>query len=125
MKLHVESAAGTYRISAYGSGYVKVNGERLTRSVVILPDELIRDWPPQSWGELGAGHLELVAARAPEIVLLGTGATQRFPDPPLIESLSAAGIGVEIMDTGAACRTYNIIMAEGRQVAAALLMIRE
>jgi uncharacterized protein len=71
---------------------------------------------------LAEAHFEVIAGLEPEIVLLGTGGRQRFPRPSLLRSLLARGVGVEIMDTAAACRTYNIIMLEGRRVAAALLL---
>jgi len=123
MKLHLDAGTATHRIAGYGLGFVTVNEEHLRSSVIVMPENLVRDWPPRSFEELRAEHFELVAERGPEIVLLGTGAAQRFPSSDLLAPLVRRRIGVEVMDTGAACRTYNIIMAEGRAVAAALLMI--
>ena len=97
--------------------------ETLTRSCVILPDHILRDWPPQRFSDLRAEHFAQLLELKPEIVVLGSGDRLRFPAPALTAQLFEQGIGVEVMDTGAACRTYNILMSEGRRVAAALLMI--
>lgn len=108
--------------TGYGTGYVMVNQMRYERSLIILPDRIIEDWPAQTFEQLAVEHFEQLLSLQPEIVLLGTGATLRFPHPSLIKILIAAKIGVEVMDTNAACRTYNILTAEGRRVAAALLV---
>jgi uncharacterized protein len=95
------------------------------RSIVVMPDRLITDWPPQCWEDLAATHFEQLAAdESVEIVLFGSGARLRHPEPHLTAGLIDRGIGVEVMDTGSACRTYNFLMADRRRVAAALLMIR-
>lgn len=95
--------------------------EILTRSFIIAPRHLIRDWPPQRFEELAEAHLQLLTSLSPEVVLLGTGARLRFPNSAWLAGFHQQRIGVEIMDTGAACRTYNVLMAEGRKVAAALI----
>ncbi len=95
----------------------------LTRSCVVTPHRLVADWPPQAFGEVARVHFELVSALDPEIVLFGSGASLQFPRVELLAPLTSRGIGVEAMDTGAACRTYNILTADGRKVAAVLLMI--
>jgi uncharacterized protein len=87
-----------------------------------MPDDLILDWVPQSLAELQAQHFEALHNFDVQMLLLGTGARLRFPDSRHLAPLYERGIGVEVMDTPAACRTYNILMAEGRQVAAALLI---
>ncbi len=112
-----------YQIRAYAAGQITVNDAVLTRSLVIRSDALIRDWPPQRFEELEAAHLLSAVDPAPEILILGTGARQRFPASALLAPLHARGIGVEVMDTAAACRTYNVLAAEGRAVVAALMMI--
>ena len=122
MKLHLETGDARYRITAYRPGEVTVNDEVLTESVVLTASELVRRWPPRSIGQLDASHLQSVLEMAPEVVILGSGARQRFPAPAVLAPLLTAGIGVEVMDTGAACRTFNILVAEGRRVAAALLV---
>jgi len=85
-------------------------------------DELLLDWPAASVQLLNADHIAALVALAPEIVLLGTGATFAFPEPALLAPLYKAGVGVEVMDTPAACRTFNILLAEGRNVIAALIV---
>jgi uncharacterized protein len=120
VKLHASSAAGRNVVTAYGDDYVAVNGERHASSMVLLPDRIV-DWEPQSFDQLTAEHFSGLAALDVEIVLLGTGLRQRFPHPRLTAALSRAGIGVEVMDLQAACRTFNILVAEERKVAAALL----
>lgn len=122
MKLHLDRNAGQNAFTGYGPGYVMVNHLRYERSLVVLPDRLVEDWGVVAPGALTLGHMEGLAALAPEVLLLGTGARQVFPEPALLAPLAAAGIGLEVMDTSAACRTYNILMAEGRRVAAAIIL---
>lgn len=121
MKLHLAGGAGLTLFSGYGPGYVTVNGVRHSNSLIVLPDG-IETWAPTTFAELAAAHLEPLAGRGMELVLLGTGAKLRFPRPPVVAPLIRAGIGVEVMDTQAACRTYNILVSEGRRVAAAILV---
>lgn len=123
MKLTLETGLATYTIRSYDRGQVTINRETMTRSVIVTPEQLIRDWPPQEFEQLQVQHVDALVALQPEIVLLGTGARLRFPEPRFMALLRTNGIGVEIMDTAAACRTYNVLVAEGRNVAAALLMI--
>lgn len=122
MKLHLTQAAGQNLFTAYGDGYVQVNQQRFETSLIVMPSQLITDWPPRSLDQLTEAHFTHLATLQPEIVLLGTGAMLRFPHPRLSSPLSQAGIGFEVMDTFAAARTYNILMGEGRRVAAALLL---
>lgn len=123
MRFAEDDIAGQYQIRAYAAGQVTVNDEVLTRSLVVSADHLIRDWTPQAFEELTAEHLHAATMLDPEILLLGTGARQQLPNPRLIADLQARGIGVEVMDTASACRTYNILMGESRRVVAALLML--
>ena len=123
MRLSLDAANASYIIQAYSAGSVTINQHTVRRSVVIMPERLVTDWPPQRFEDLEEPHFQLLAKLAPEIVILGTGDRQRFVHPQLTRPLAELGIGVEIMSTAAACRTYNIVMAEGRGVAAALLMI--
>lgn len=97
--------------------------ETLHRSIIISPRRLIRDWPPQQFEELLQAHFEIFSELRPEILLLGTGTQLRWPEYGMTKFLLNRGIGVEVMDTPAACRTYNILMGDERNVAAALLMI--
>ncbi|MEA3194924.1 MAG: hypothetical protein QOD26_3257 [Betaproteobacteria bacterium] len=120
MKLHQAVAAGTNTFTGYGEDYVAVNGERRSRSAIVLPDRIL-DWDVAGFESLRAEDFRVFETLAIDIVLLGTGARQRFPHPRLTAALASAGIGVEVMDLQAACRTYNILVAEERKVAAALL----
>lgn len=122
MQFSLETSAGQNSIRAYREGAIIINDREIRRSVIVTGDAL-QEWPPQDFASLAAEHFEQIKALQPEIVLLGTGARQQFPHPGLTQALLNAGIGVEVMATDAACRTYNIILAEGRPVAAALLMI--
>ncbi len=125
MKIHLESGIGQNLIRAYTPGCITINDENYTRSLVVTPQQVIRDWPPASFAELQAEHFKMIADLRPEVVILGTGARLQFPTPRLTRALVEAKIGLEVMDTGAACRTYNILMSDSRRVAAALLMIEE
>jgi uncharacterized protein len=120
VKLHQAVAAGTNTFTGYGSDYVAVNGERREKSSIILPDRIL-DWTVESFETLRTEDFLVFSGLGIDIVLLGTGARQRFPHPRLTAALAHDGIGVEVMDLQAACRTYNILMAEERRVAAALL----
>ena len=97
-----------------------LNGQRRDTSVVVMPDR-IESWSAEAFDSLAPEHFALLEGLGMEIVLLGTGPKQRFPHPRLTAALTQAGIGVEVMDLQAACRTYNILVAEERKVAAALL----
>ena len=121
MKFHLQNANGQNLFTGYGAGYTLVNGVRYERSLVVTPERIIEDWEVPSFDALSASHFEFLLALKPEIVLLGTGATLRFPPPALSHRLLEAHVGLEVMDTAAACRTYNILSAEGRNVTAAVL----
>jgi uncharacterized protein len=120
VKLHASSAGASNTFTGYGEGYVLINGERRQTSVVVLPERTV-EWPASGFDALTPEDFAFVLDLKPEIVLLGTGERQRFPHPRLTRALAEAGIGVEVMDVQAACRTYNILVAEERRVAAALL----
>ena len=122
MKLHLANDEGNNLITGHGAGWVQVGAARFERSLIVLPQQLVPDWPVARFDELTTEHFATIAALKPEIVLLGTGATHRFAHPRLWQALAEIGLGLECMDTGAACRTYNILMAEGRNVAAALIL---
>jgi uncharacterized protein len=122
LKLHLDSATSRNAITGYGEGYVMVNRQRFERSLVVLPDRIVLDWPPKRFDELAPEHMAALAGLDREIILLGTGAQLRFPRPEIIQPLMRSGVGVEVMDVQAACRTYNILLAEDRRVAAALLI---
>lgn len=121
MKLHLTSGAGQNRFSGYGAGYVTVNNVRYGKNVVVSPQG-VTEWRAGRFEALVADDFGFIAELQPEIVIFGTGTTQRFPPPELARALAAAGAGLEVMDTRAACRTYNILAAEGRKVVAAILL---
>lgn len=120
MKLHASAPSALNTFSGYGDGFVLVNGQRHERSMIVMPDKLM-DWSAASFDALAEADFDVFLELNPEILLLGTGQKQRFPHPRLTRKLAGKRIGVEVMDVQAACRTYNILMAEERRVAAALL----
>lgn len=121
MKLHANRDNALNTVTAYGSGWIEINAQRYEHALLVQPQARLEPWTPGHFDELAAEHFQAIVAYRPEVVLLGTGAVQRFPHPRLTAALAEHRIGVEAMDTGAACRTYNILMAEGRKVLAALL----
>ena len=135
MKFSLESSSGN-TIVAYDTGMIRIHQPSLRRadnsesgfrtitgSVVITPEALIEPWTPTAVSTLLVAHLQQVLEFQPEIVLLGTGRRLHFPAAELMHACYQAGAGFEVMDTGAACRTYNILTGEGRRVVAALFMI--
>jgi len=119
MKLHLTRAEGNQLITGYGEGWVQINTIRYEKSLVVMPEHVIPEWP-EKFEDLAAENFEKLAELKPEVVLLGTGPTIRFVHPRMTAALTQIGVSVECMDTAAACRTYNILMAEGRYVIAAL-----
>ena len=120
MKLQASAPTTQHRFTAYGEGYVMVGGARHEASVIVLP-ERIEPWAVAGFDALAEAHFAVLAALKPEVVLLGTGSRLRFPSPRLTAALARAGIGLEVMDVQAACRTFNILAEEERRVAAALV----
>jgi len=122
MKLQPDTQPDRNLITAYGVGHVEINRQRHAASLVLLPDRLVSPWAASGFDALQESDFRLIAELAPEILLIGTGARQRFPAAALLRPLIEARIGYEIMDFAAAARTYNVLMLEGRRVAAALLI---
>ena len=122
MKFHLEKAEGQNLFTGYGDGYVAINHQRFERAVLVAPELAVQEWNAPAFDALTAAHFEALLQLKPEIVIFGTGAALRFPRPELTRALATARVGLEVMDTKAACRTYNILMAEGRQVLAAVLV---
>jgi uncharacterized protein len=122
LKLHLSNAPDRNTITAYGTDFIEVNGERYLASLIVLPTRLEAHWPLGPDNEVSADAIRFLASYEAEIVLIGTGNKQRFPHPAALRPLVEAGIGFEIMSTPAACRTYNILVAEGRLVAAGLIV---
>ena len=124
MKLHISNTAGINLFTAYGEGYVAVNHEKHEQNLILLPDSLRPGWSTATVETLGEADMQTLLGLGVEIVLLGTGSRLRFPAGALMRPFAPAGIGLEVMDLQAACRTYNLLASEGRQVAAALLFDR-
>jgi uncharacterized protein len=121
LKLHQTSFAGHNLFTGYGAHYVAINQVRYEKSVVVTP-EAVREWRVDGFAALTAADFAFIAELSPEIVVFGSGQAQRFPRPELARAVSATGAGLEVMDSKAACRTYNILAAEGRKVVAAILV---
>jgi uncharacterized protein len=122
MKFQALQAGNQNVITGYGDGYVSINTERYTSSVIVTPNRTVAEWDARDFASLAPAHLRALIDLKPEIVLLGTGERQRFPRPELMRMFMEARVGFEAMDTRAACRTYNILMSEGREVLAALFV---
>jgi uncharacterized protein len=122
MKLQADIAEGVNVIKSHDKASVRVNDQTFTHSILVPPTGAVLAWPVANVSELTEAHFEQIAASRPELVIFGSGPTLRFPPAALLRSLMAARIGVETMDTAAACRTYNILVSEGRKAMAALLI---
>lgn len=121
MKLHPDPTS-VQTISSYGDGWIAVDGERLDSSVIVGSGGQRIAWACREFGELGPAHFEQLAELDAELVIFGSGTRIRFPQAAWLAPLMARRIGIETMDTRAACRTYNILAGEGRKVVAALLI---
>jgi uncharacterized protein len=121
MKFHLSTSAGNV-FTGYGDDYVRLGIVVYRENVVVTPERIVTGWCRAGFDALTDADFAAVAQLQPEIVLLGTGARQRFPSPRLTRALTAAGIGLDVMDTPAACRTFNILAAEERKVAVAILL---
>lgn len=122
MKLHASLPAVTSVFTGYGDGYVEVNAKPVAHSVIVMADREPLDWGVARFEDLTVAYFERIAELKPELVLFGSGPKIRFPHPKLLAALHGRGIGVETMDVQAACRTYNVLVAEDRRVAAALIL---
>lgn len=122
MKLSLDLPGRINVIRAYVPGELRVGDTTHRSSLIVTASTLIERWRPARMDDLQPADLEPIVALQPAVLLIGSGARQQFPDRAVLASLYAARIGFEIMDTGAACRTYNVLVAEGRDVAAALLL---
>ena len=122
MKLHASALSALNTFTAYGNGYVMVNSQRFDANLIVLPEQIL-PWDVAGFAVLKETDFDVFSDMKLEILLLGTGPKQRFPHPRLTRALAAKRVGVEAMDLRAACRTYNILMAEERRVAAALLFL--
>jgi uncharacterized protein len=122
MKLQSDPHLGANTITGYGDGYIEINKTPYHHAVLLSSDGAILKWPVTSFEQLLPSNFRQMADLKPELVLIGTGKFQRFPQPEVLQTLIEQKIGFEVMDSKAACRTYNILVAEGRQVLLALIV---
>jgi uncharacterized protein len=122
MKFTLENSSNVNVIRSYSSEVLRIGEHSIRSSCIVMADALLANWPPATLDELQVSHLEPIFELRPELVLLGTGARQRFAPAEIRTAFAARGIGIESMDLGAACRTFNILVQEERRVAAALFL---
>ena len=122
MKFAQDSQEDGYVITAYDSSSITINGKMFSQSLVVANTQLNENWDIASIELLTPGHIDLVLSFKPELILIGTGSKLTFPTIEVYAGIIERGIGVDFMDTGAACRTYNILMSEGRDVVAGLIL---
>ena len=122
MKLHLTSAENNHLITGYGQGFVEINKQRYVQNLIVMADKLILDWTATDFASLTELHFTKLIDLKPEVVLLGTGEKHQFLHPKIVQKLTENSIPLECMTTAAACRTYNILMSEGRNVAAMLIL---
>jgi uncharacterized protein len=121
VEFSLDHATGRYQIRSYAPKKITINDTVYSDSLIISPDQLIVPWPVSSLAELNHSSLATINALKPEVVLLGTGRVLQFPAAELLAYFTQQHIGVEVMDTAAACRTFNVLTAEGRRVVAGLV----
>lgn len=117
------TSADTNVIRAYGPGRINISDRLYKSSLVLAPDRVLDDWPPQHFEDITLEHLQVALDLQPEILVIGTGPALKFPEARITADIQSRGIGLEVLDTAAACRTYNVLVSENRKVTAALLII--
>ena len=122
VKFTLEAASHANLIRSYSDSELRIGDQRVQHSCLVTAEQLITDWPPRSFAELAPAHLEAIFALAPELVLLGTGPTQRFAPAEVRGEFARRAVGLEVMELGAACRTFNVLVQEERRVLAALFL---
>jgi len=122
VKLHSDPQSSLNTITGYGIGYIEVNSKVYPHALIVQPEGEISPWPVSAFADLSSDNLASLCVFKPELIIIGTGKKQQFLKPELIKPLIQANIGFEMMDSQAACRTYNILMNEGRQVLAAIIL---
>jgi uncharacterized protein len=123
MKFHLSTGEGNV-FTGHGSDFVRLGVIEYRDNILVTPERIVTGWAADGFDALTEADFAALAALEPEVALLGTGATLRFPHPRLARALTDAGIGLEVMDTPAVCRTFNILAAEGRKVVAGVLLDR-
>ncbi|MES9904069.1 MAG: Mth938-like domain-containing protein [Sedimenticola sp.] len=121
MKFALADPSTDNTIHSYSEAGIVIGSDRYDSSLIVMADRIIAPWGPTSFATVKMSDFELLNELNPDLVIVGTGQQQQFPSPALYRNLIDAGIGVEFMTTPAACRTYNILLSEGRRVVAALL----
>jgi uncharacterized protein len=122
VKLQSDPHSGANTITGYGDGYIEINKIPYSHAVLLSSDGEILEWGVKSFEDLNPADFTQMASLKPELIIIGTGKRQRFPKPELLKALIEAKVGFEVMDSQAACRTYNILVGEGRQVLLALVV---
>jgi uncharacterized protein len=122
MKFQLDAPGGVNLVRGYGPGQLRIGATTHTASVIVTATTLIDPWRPGTAQDIRAEDLVPLLDLGAEVVLIGTGTRQQFPDPGVLRAFYERRIGVEVMDTSAACRTFNLLVAEGRDVAAALIV---
>ena len=122
MKFAQDSQQDGYVITAYDDNSVSINGKTFSQSLVVASTRLKENWDVADIELLTPNHIEAVLSFQPELIIIGTGNRLIFPAIEIYSGIIEHGIGVDFMDTGAACRTYNILMSEGRDVVAGLIL---
>ncbi|HUR59951.1 MAG TPA: MTH938/NDUFAF3 family protein [Opitutaceae bacterium] len=122
MKFTQHTPPGLNLIRRYGVDVVTIGDEEIRKSCIVGGEVLIRDWPPRDVASLELVHLAPLFDFKPEVVVLSTGVRQRFPSAALRAEFAARKIGIEVMEIGAACRTYNVLISEERRALAAILL---
>lgn len=120
MKIHRDDGLGRLQISSYGDGYIEINQKKYCSGLTLIGQDIV-EHANQHAADLSMDTLQTLLTSAPEVILIGTGKCLVFPDRRMLKRVQEAGIGCDVMDSGAACRTYNILTAEGREVAAWIL----
>jgi uncharacterized protein len=122
VKLHSDPQSSQNTITGYGIGFLEVNQTPYSHALIVRPEGEVLAWPVKESQDLSEDHFSMISALLPELVIVGTGKKQVFLNPKILQPLIKAKIGFEMMDSQAACRTYNILMGEGRKVLAAILL---
>ena len=122
MKFTLDSPGSELVFSDYTDHSVTINDQKLINSLIVFPDELQSEWATRSVTDLTIEHFETILQRRPDIVILGTGTRQQFPNTDLRRQLAANGLQLEVMDNAAACRTYNLLVSEDRDVGAGIII---
>lgn len=122
MELILDSNSAKYQIQNYCDNKIQINNHWYTKSLIISSEQLIENWPPQQIDELKSEHFSDILMLKPTIVIIGTGQQQHFIASNVLQDLISQQIGIEVMNTAAACRTFTVLTSEGRNVVAALIL---